>query len=123
ELLDVLAHLLRVPGQVGALQLDVFAVDRIEVALYQHLRVDDDALAAGELHDHVGAQQPALVVALALLGAEVAVVAHARESDDALQLHFAPAAADVGGTERGDEAARLAPELLLALGDRAQLLA
>ena len=95
----------------------------VEVALDRHLRVDDDALAAGELHDQVGAQQAALVVAAALLGAEVAVVEHAGELDDALQLHLAPAAADVGGAQRGDEAAGLGAQLLLALGDGAQLLA
>ena len=92
-------------------------------ALDRHLRVDDDALAAGELHDEIGPEQAALVVAAALLRAEVAVVEHAGELDDALQLHLAPAAADVGGAQRGDEAAGLGAELLLALGDRAQLLA
>ena len=54
---------------------------------------------------------------------EVAVVEHAGELDDALQLHLAPAAADVRGAQRGDEAAGLGAELLLALGDVAQLLA
>src|SRR5205085_5476346 len=41
----------------------------------------------------------------------------------ALQLHLAPAAADVGGTERGDEAAGLGAELLLPLRHEAELLA
>ena len=92
-------------------------------ALDRHLRVDDDALAARQLDDQVGAKQPAFVVALALLRAEVAVVDHPGELDDALQLHLAPAAADVRGAQRGDEAAGLGAEPLLALGDRAQLLA
>ena len=123
ELADVVAHLGRVPRHVGALQLDVVGVDRVEIGADRHLGVDDDALAARQLDDQVGAKQPAFVVALALLGAEVAVVDHARELDDALQLHLAPAAADVRRAERGDEAARLGAEALLPLGDRAQLLA
>ena len=45
------------------------------------------------------------------------------ELDDALQLHLAPAAADVRRAERRDEAAGLGAEPLLALGDGAQLLA
>ena len=92
-------------------------------ALDRDLRVDDDALAARQLDDQVGAEEPALVVAPALLGAEVAVVDHPRQLDDALQLHLAPAAADVRRAERRDEAAGLGAEALLALGDRAQLLA
>ena len=80
-------------------------------------------LPPGQLDDQVGAEQPALVVALALLLAEVAVVDHAGELDDALQLHLAPAAAHVRGAERGHEVARLRAQALLSLGDRAELLA
>src|SRR5581483_3474515 len=63
------------------------------------------------------------VVALALLGAEVAVLDHAGELDDALQLHLAPAAAHVRRAERGDEVARLGAKPLLPVGNCAQLLA
>ena len=123
ELADVVADLRCVPRHVRALHLDVVGVDRVEVRADRHLRVDDDALAAGKLDDQVGAEEPTLVVALALLGAEVAVVDHPGELDDALQLHLAPAAADVRGAERGDEAARLGAQALLSFGDGAQLLA
>ena len=112
-----------VPGEMHALEVDVVGRDRVEVALDRHLRVDDDALAAGELHDDVGAQQPAVVVALARLRAEVAVVEHPGELDDALQLHLAPAAADVGRPQRRHEAAGLGAQLLLPGRDLAEALA
>ena len=119
----MVAHLGGVARQVEALELDVVGVDRVEVRADRHLRVDDDALAARQLDDQVGAEQPAFVVAFALLRAEVAVVEHPGQLDDALQLHLAPAAADVRGAERRDEAAGLGAEAFLALGDGAQLLA
>jgi hypothetical protein len=50
------------------------------------------------------------------------VVEHARELDDALQLHLAPATANVRGAQRGHEAAGLGAEPLLALGNEPQLL-
>ena len=109
--------------EVRPLALRVVGVDRVEVGLDRHLRVDDDALAAGQLHDHVGPQQPAVVVPLARLRAEVAVLDHPGELDHALQLHLAPAPADVRCAQRRDEAARLGAELLLALGDEPELLA
>ena len=102
--------------------LVVVGVDRVEVRLERHLRVDDDALAARELDDEVGPQQPAVVVALALPARKSQCVEHAGELDDALQLHLAPAAAHVRGAERRDEVARLRAEPLLSLGDRSELL-
>ena len=94
-----------------------------EVGVDRHLRVDDDALAARQLHDHVGPKQAAGVVALALLLVEVAVLDHPCELDDALQLHLAPAAAHVWRPQCGHEVAGLGAEPLLALGHGAQLLA
>ena len=119
----MLAHLLRMPREMRALEIRVVGLDRVEVALDRHLRVDDDALAARKLHDHVGPEQAALVVPLARLRAEVAVVEHPRELDDALQLHLAPAAAHVRRAQGGDEAARLRAQLLLPGRDLAQALA
>src|SRR5581483_4252028 len=123
ELADVVAQLLRVAREVRALELDVVRVDGIEVRLDRDLRVDDDRLPARKLHDEIRTQQRSLVVANALLRAKVAVVEHSGELDDALQLQLAPAAAHVGRAERGDEAARLAAQLLLAVRDLAQALA
>ena len=119
----MVAQLRGVPRQVNLLGVGVVAVDRVEVRVDRNLRVDDDALAAGELDDQVGAEEPALVVAPALLGAKVAVLDHSRELDNAFQLHLAPAAPDVRGPERGHQVAGLRPEALLALGHRPQLLA
>ena len=93
------------------------AASGVEVGLERRLRVDDDALAAGQLDDEVGPEQPSLVVALARLLDEVAVREHAGQLDDALELHLAPAAADVRRAQRGDEVAGLLAQALLALGD------
>ena len=80
-------------------------------------------LAARELHDEVGPEQAALVVALARLRAEVAVLEHPCELDDALQLHLAPAAAHVRRAQRGHEVAGLGPQALLPVRDLAEALA
>src|SRR5438270_6687089 len=106
-----------------ALQLDVVAVDRVEVRVDRDLRVDDDRLAARQLHDEVGAQQRPFVVARARLRLEVAVVEHPRELDNALQLQLPPLAAHVRRAQRGDEAPRLRAQLLLADRHLAQPLA
>src|SRR5262249_47498249 len=65
----------------------------------------------------------ALVVALARLRAEVAVLEHPCKLDDALELDLAPAAAHVRRAQRGHEATGLGAELLLAVGDLAEPLA
>ena len=54
ELRDVVAQLSGVSREVDALELVIVTVDRVEVGLDRHLRVDDDRLAAGELHHQVG---------------------------------------------------------------------
>ena len=88
ELGDVVAQLPRVAGEMRPLQLGVVAVDRVEVCLDRHLRVDDDRLAAGELDDEIGPEERALVIACRFLCPEVAVVEHAGELDDAPELHL-----------------------------------
>ena len=79
-------------------------------------------LAAGERDDDVG-PQPAIVVARdgALL-LEVAVIEHAGELDDALQLELAPAAADAGPLERVDQTRGLRAKVLPGRVERAQTL-
>ena len=70
---------------------------------------------AREVHDEVGAQQRAGVVAAAGLLLEVHVRQEAGRLDDPPQLHLAPLAADVGAAQRGGE-----PAGLLAHRRRAQ---
>ena len=55
------------------------------------LGVDDDVLAARELDDHVGPQQPVVGADLVLLD-EVDVREHPGGLDDALELQLAPLA-------------------------------
>jgi len=123
ELGDVLAHLAGVALEVPLALVHVVGAERSEVRLDRDLRVDHDALPAGELHDHVRPEETARVVALALLLVEVAVLNHPGELDDALQLHFAPTAAHVRRAQRRHEVAGLGAEPLLSFGDRLQLLA
>ncbi len=115
ELRHVLADEARMPHEVHAPHVVVLGLDGVEVGLERRLRVDDEVLAAGKLHDEVGSQQSALVVALARLLDEVAVGEHPCELDDALELHLAPAAAHVRCAERRDETARLLAEALLSV--------
>ena len=112
----------RVARKVAAARVVVLGLGGVEVGLERRLGVDDDALAARELHDQVGSEQPALVVALARLLDEVAVRDHAGQLDDALELDLAPAPAYVRRPQRRHEAARLLLQPGLALGDEPQVL-
>ncbi len=114
------AHLARVIGEQKLTRSLVWRLERLEVRIERHLRVDDDVLAAGERDDDVG-PQPAIVVCRdrALLF-EVAAIEHAGELDDALQLELAPAAADTGPLERVDQARGLRAEVLPRRVQRAQ---
>ena len=79
----------------------------IQISEQRRLGVDDDAAAAGKPHDHIGTH--ATHIALAVfrlrrnLHVEVAVLHHARELDDPLQLHLTPPAAHVRRAERRGE--------------------
>ena len=73
--------------------------ERTKVGVERHLRVDDDRLAAWELDDDVGANAPVVAVERLLLD-EVAVLDHAGQFDDPLQLKFAPSAPDAGPLQR-----------------------
>lgn len=72
------------------------------------LGVDDDALAAGEADDEVGAEG-----AGGFLFAEIAVAEHVGHLDDAAKLEFAPGAGVGGGAEGGGEAGGFGLELQL----------
>ena len=90
------AHLARVVGHAGRARRVVGALlVRAEVAGERHLRVDHDRLAAGQLHDHVGAEHAAVVARDRLLLVEVAVGQHPGHLDHPPQLDLAPAAARV----------------------------
>ena len=76
---------------------------------------------AGQMDDHIGPQPPVLRVDVLLLD-EIAVFQHAGHLDDAAELDFAPAAADLRAAERLDEVRRLAAEFFLRLPQRFDLL-
>ena len=121
ELHDVIAHLARVVAELREPVLFVVALERLEVRLAGALRVDDDGLGAGQLHDEVGAEPP-VVGRDVVLCLEVAMLEHPRHLDDAAQLDLAPAAADVRPVaERAHEVPGLAAQVLLALGEDANL--
>ncbi len=122
ELRHVVAHEPCMTFEMDTARLVVVGGSGVEVGVERRLRVDDDALAARELDHEIGPQQPAFVVALARLLDEVAVREHASHLDDALELHLAPAAADVRCTERRDQASRLLLEAALPLRYEPQVL-
>ena len=79
-------------------------------------------LPPGSLTTRSGrSRRPSSSRSLGLLD-EVAVREHARHLDDALELHLAPAAADVRRAECRDEAAGLLLEAALPLGDEPEVL-
>ncbi len=116
------AHLARVIDEQRLPRGFVGRLERLEIGVERHLRVDDDVLAAGQRDDDVG-PQPAIVVSRdgALL-LEVAAIDHAGELDDALQLELAPAAADAGPLERVDQTRGLRAQVLARRVERAQTL-
>ena len=106
----------------------VLCAEGVEVRLEWGLRVDDDVLAAGQLDDQIRSKEPSLSVALTRLLDEVAVGEHARHLDDALELHLAPAAANVRVRSAVTRLPGLLTQALLPLvdgleqlGDRAHL--
>ena len=113
ELRDVRAHLPRVLAEQRLPAGFVRRLERFQVRIERRLRVDDDVLAAGQPDDDVG---PHAAVAVAVrdgvLLFEVAVLDHACELDDALQLELAPAAADARTLERVHELAGLGAQVL-----------
>ena len=118
----MVAHLAGVICEPRRARRVVGRLQRVEVRLDRHLRVDDDLAAAGEAHDHVGAEPLPLVARRRLLLVEVAVRDHPCDLDDAAELDLAPAPANLRRAERGHELAGLEAELLLALTELLHLL-
>ena len=113
ELGHVRADLPRVFAEERLAAGFVWRLERLQIRIERRLRVDDDVLAAGQPDDDVG---PHAAVAVAVgdreLLFEVAVLDHAGQLDDALQLQLAPAAADARPFERVHELARLGAQVL-----------
>ena len=105
ELRQVRPHLARMLGEQRLSRRLVRRLERLQVRVERRLRVDDHVLAAGQTHDDVGPHADRIVAADRLLLLEIAVLDHAGELDDALELELAPAAADARTFERVDEAA------------------
>ncbi len=97
-------------------------LDRAQIRIDRHLRIDDDAGAVRKADGHVRNRPAALFVGDRVLLAEVAAeLRHAGALDDVAELDFAPAAALVRRLERPDEPLRFAPEPLLRVADRLKL--
>src|SRR5665811_29341 len=69
EVVDVLAHVPRMGRHPLGPNGVVLRLHRVQVAEERHLGVDDDVLAAGELHEHVGPEA-------AVIGADLAPVSY-----------------------------------------------
>src|SRR5690606_34886521 len=81
-----------------------------------------DLPLVGELDDHVGALDPAVLVGAGELLAEVAVGGEAGDLGDAAELDLAVAPADLGAGEGAGEARGLGPELLAEFAGEADAL-
>ena len=115
---EVRAHLPRVIGEQRLARRFVRRLERAQVRVERRLRVDDDVLAAGQADDDVGPHAAIVVAVDRLLLLEIAVLDHAGELDDALQLQLAPAAADARPLERVDQAPRLGLQILAGRVER-----
>ena len=109
----------RQPGRPGRL---VAGLHRLEVADERDLGVDHHLLAAGELHDQVGAQR-AVVAADAGLLDEVAMREHAGGLDHATQLQLAPPAAHLRCPQGAHQRLGLQPQTVRGLTHGPHLLA
>lgn len=120
EPLDVLSDVSGVGAEfLAALKVGVGLLG-VEVGVEGAFGVDDHLSVAGEADDEVGSE-PAVVGGGGGLLVEVAVFEHAGQFDDALELDFAPASADLWGAEGLDEAGGFAVEFLLGDGEGPEL--
>ena len=119
EGVDVAADFLRVVGKAGGAGGFVGGVDGGAVGFERGLGIDDDALAAREAHDEIGAE--AAGRGGFLLG-KIAVGEHVGHLDDAAELEFAPTAGEGGGAEGGGEFAGFGLELELGGAEIFELL-
>jgi len=97
--------------QLDRARLLVGRLLRIEERLERRLRIDDDLLAAGQVHEQIGAEA-AVVADKRRLFVEVAAAQHPRDLDDAPQLHLAPAAADRGVRSARESVSAVEPSAL-----------
>lgn len=118
EGVDVAADFLGVVGESGGAGGFVGGVEGFAVGLDGGFGVDDDALAAGEADDEVGAEG-----AGGFLFGEVGVGKHVGEFDDAAELELAPAAGVAGGAEGGGELGGFGLEAELGGAEGFELLA
>ena len=73
----------------------IFVLHRIQIRRKRNFRVHRNRPATGQVHHHVRSVRSGFGFGVGL-GAEITVFGHARHFDNALQLHFAPAAALIG---------------------------
>src|SRR5262249_22767161 len=106
ELRDVRADLARVIPQSSGPHVLVVGLDRLEVALQRHLRIDDDVLAARQLYDEIRSEAAVVRVDSDLLD-EVAVRQHPGHLDDPAKLDLPPTPARRRRPEGGNEVAGL----------------
>ena len=121
QLAHVVAQQPRVLGQVPVAVDVTGGVVGVQEGLQRRLGVDHHLLAAGHVHDQVGAQGAIVVAHRHLLG-EVAVADHAGHLDHVSQLHLPPAATRLGLAQGRHQRSGLAAQTLLRLDHRAQLL-
>ena len=107
----------------GAFGVGQRRVERIEVRVHRHLRVDRHEAPARQPHGHVGPQAVAIVTLDARLLAEVDIVDETRHLGDISKRHLAPAPALAVVAQRARQGLCGARCLLLELGDLLQLLA
>ena len=111
ELNEVRPHLPRVFDEEQLPGSLVRRLERFQVRIERGLRVHDHEFPARQPDDDVRPHAPVLGGERLLLF-EVAVLDHAGELDDALQLELAPSPANAGTFERIDQARRFPAKIL-----------
>jgi len=112
QLVDVTLHVFAELLQPGRPLLGHFGLHGVQVGREWNLRVDEDELVVAKHHLQI---RPHLRVAsggLAGLLEKVAVVEHAGDLDDALELQLTPSAAHLWTTQRGGQGAGFSPQVL-----------
>ena len=110
QLVDVLAQLAGVAGQVGLALVVVIGARGVEERVERHLRVDHHPTPADQLDDEVGALDAVVASDRVGLLGEVAPVDQPGQLDGAAQVHLAPAAADLRLAQRRRQRLGLAPQ-------------
>ena len=114
ELLGMPADRGGMRGEMGGAAALLMRLAGVEERVQRAFRVDDQLLAAGQAHDHVGAQPPVLGVHRNL-GLEIGVLRQAGLFEHVAQALLAPAAARLGaGAQRIDQLGGLVAHLGVA---------